>query len=249
MKQILTMDVKGKILVAAVFMVLGFMLSVQYRTTEMQKTIRLERVEDLSERLKVMESENKKLLDELEELRRHGSEPAVKSELERLHIMAGATDVTGPGIEVVLDDSNIAKKTRENPNLYIIHDEDLMRVLNELRAAGAEAISINDQRIVAMSEIRCAGPTVSVNNVRSAPPYVIKAIGQPETLMSALRIRGGVVETFEFWGIQVKMKKEEKVFIKALKMPRIHEYAKSVEQEEIGRAHDGRSEERTGADR
>lgn len=232
MKQILTMDVKGKILVAAVFMVLGFMLSVQYRTTEMQKTIRLERVEDLSERLKVMESENKKLLDELEELRRHGSEPAVKSELERLHIMAGATDVTGPGIEVVLDDSNIAKKTRENPNLYIIHDEDLMRVLNELRAAGAEAISINDQRIVAMSEIRCAGPTVSVNNVRSAPPYVIKAIGQPETLMSALRIRGGVVETFEFWGIQVKMKKEEKVFIKALKMPRIHKYAKSVEQEE-----------------
>lgn len=232
MKQILTMDVKGKILVAAVFMVLGFMLSVQYRTTEMQKTIRLERVEDLSERLKVMESENKKLLDELEELRRHGSEPAVKSELERLHIMAGATDVTGPGIEVVLDDSNIAKKTRENPNLYIIHDEDLMRVLNELRAAGAEAISINDQRIVAMSEIRCAGPTVSVNNVRSAPPYVIKVIGQPETLMSALRIRGGVVETFEFWGIQVKMKKEEKVFIKALKMPRIHEYAKSVEQEE-----------------
>lgn len=232
MKQILTMDVKGKILVAAVFMVLGFMLSVQYRTTEMQKTIRLERVEDLSERLKVMESENKKLLDELEELRRHGSEPAVKSELERLHIMAGATDVTGPGIEVVLDDSNIAKKTRENPNLYIIHDEDLMRVLNELRAAGAEAISINDQRIVAMSEIRCAGPTVSVNNVRSAPPYVIKAIGQPETLMSALRIRGGVVETFEFWGIQVKMKKEEKVFIKALKMPRIHEYAESVEKEE-----------------
>ena len=62
MKEILTMDVKGKILVAIVFMVLGFMLSVQYRTTEMQKTIRLERVEDLSERLKVMESENKKLL-------------------------------------------------------------------------------------------------------------------------------------------------------------------------------------------
>lgn len=233
MKEILTMDVKGKILVAIVFMVLGFMLSVQYRTTEMQKTIRLERGEDLSERLKVMESENKKLLDELEELRRHGSEPAVKTELERLNIMAGATEVTGPGVEIVLDDSNIAKKTRDNPNLYIIHDEDLMRVLNELRAAGAEAISINDQRIVAMSEIRCAGPTVSVNNVRSAPPYVIKAIGQPETLISALKLRGGVVETFEFWGIQVKIKKEDNLVIKALKMPRIHEYAKSVVKEEV----------------
>lgn len=233
MKEILTMDVKGKILVAIVFMVLGFMLSVQYRTTEMQKTIRLERVEDLSERLKVMESENKKLITELDELRRHGSEPAIKAELERLNIMAGATEVVGPGIVVVLDDSNIAKKTKENPNLYIIHDEDLMRVLNELRAAGAEAISINDQRIVAMSEIRCAGPTVSVNNVRSAPPYVVKAIGEPETLISALKLRGGVVETFEFWGIQVKIKKEENVHIKALKMPRTHEYAKSVVKEEV----------------
>ena len=64
--------------------------------------------------------------------------------------------------------------------MYIIHDEDLLRVLNELCAAGAEAISINDQRIVATTEVRCAGPTVSVNNVRSAPPYVIKAIGNPK---------------------------------------------------------------------
>ena len=51
---------------------------------------------------------------------------------------------------------------RENPNLYIIHDDDLLRVINELRAAGAEGIAINGERIVAMSEIRCAGPTLSV---------------------------------------------------------------------------------------
>ena len=117
-------------------------------------------------------------------------------------------------------------------NLYIIHDEDLLRVLNELRAAGAEAISLNDQRIVAMSEVRCAGPTVSVNNVRSAPPYVIKAIGAPKTLTSALRLRGGVVETFEFWGIQVKIKAADKVHIPALKAPRNFEYAQSVAKKE-----------------
>ena len=138
----------------------------------------------------------------------------------------------GAGIEVVLDDSNIPKKANENPNLYIIHDEDLLRVLNELRAAGAEAISLNDQRIVAMSEVRCAGPTVSVNNVRSAPPYVIKAIGAPKTLTSALRLRGGVVETFEFWGIQVKIKAADKVHIPALKAPRNFEYAQSVAKKE-----------------
>ena len=165
MKKIFAMDLQGKILIAIVFMVLGFMLSVQYKVTVQQRTIRMDRVEDLSERLKGMETENKLLLQEI----------------------------------------------------------------NELRAAGAEAISLNDQRIVAMSEVRCAGPTVSVNNVRSAPPYVIKAIGAPKTLTSALRLRGGVAETFEFWGIQVKIKSSEKVRIPALKEPRNYKYAKNVE--------------------
>ena len=232
MKEILTMDFKGKVLIAVVFMVLGFMLSVQYKVTVQQRTIRMDRVEDLSERLKAMETENKHLLQEINELRKKGADRAKDHGQERLQLLAGTTAVEGAGIEVVLDDSAIPKKANENPNLYIIHDEDLLRVLNELRAAGAEAISLNDQRIVAMSEVRCAGPTVSVNNIRSAPPYVIKAIGAPKTLTSALRLRGGVVETFEFWGIQVKIKSQDKVQIPALKAPRNFEYAKSVETKE-----------------
>ena len=226
MKEILTMDLKGKIIIAIVFMVLGFMLSVQYKTTERQRSIRMDRVEDLSERLKVMETENKRLQEENATLRLADKERAADPAIERMKLLA-----EGEGVEIILDDSNIPKKAGENPNLYIIHDEDLLRVLNELRAAGAEAISINDQRIIAMSEIRCAGPTVSVNNVRSAPPYVIKAIGAPKTLVSALRLRGGVVETFEFWGIQVKIKTDKKIHIPALKAPRNFEYAKSVAEE------------------
>ena len=232
MKQIFTMDLQGKVLIAIVFMVLGFMLSVQYKVTVQQRTIRMDRVEDLSERLKAMETENKHLLQEINELRKKGADRAKDHGQERLQLLAGTTAVEGAGIEVVLDDSAIPKKANENPNLYIIHDEDLLRVLNELRAAGAEAISLNNQRIVAMSEVRCAGPTVSVNNIRSAPPYVIKAIGAPKTLTSALRLRGGVVETFEFWGIQVKIKSQDKVQIPALKAPRNFEYAKSVETKE-----------------
>lgn len=232
MKEILTMDFKGKVLIAVVFMVLGFMLSVQYKVTVQQRSIRMDRVEDLSERLKAMESENKILLQEINELRKKGADKVADHGLERERLLAGITEVEGVGIEIVLDDSTISKKANENPNLYIIHDEDLLRVLNELRAAGAEAISLNDQRIVAMSEVRCAGPTVSVNNVRSAPPYVIKAIGAPKTLISALRLRGGVVETFEFWGIQVKIKAAEKVRIPALKAPRNFEYAKIVKGEQ-----------------
>lgn len=232
MKEIFTMDLKGKILIAVVFMVLGFMLSVQYKTTERQRTIRMDRVEDLSERLKIVEAENKQLLEENEVLRQNNADRQNDPTIERLNLLAGTTDVEGEGVEIVLDDSNLARQANENPNLYIIHDEDLLRVLNELRAAGAEAISLNDQRIVAMSEVRCAGPTVSVNNVRSAPPYVIKAIGAPKTLTSALRLRGGVVETFEFWGIQVKITTEKSIHIPALRAPRAFEYAHSVEAKE-----------------
>lgn len=232
MKKLITMDLQGKVLVAIVFMVLGFMLSVQYKVTEQQRSIRMDRVEDLSERLKTMETENKHLLEEINELRKNDVDNHNDPSLERLNLLAGTTEVEGAGIEIVLDDSNIPKKANENPNLYIIHDEDLLRVLNELRAAGAEAISLNDQRIVAMSEVRCAGPTVSINNVRSAPPYVIKAIGAPKTLTSAMRLRGGVVETFEFWGIQVKIKSSENLRIPAFKAHRGFEFAKSVADKE-----------------
>lgn len=232
MKKLITMDLQGKVLVAIVFMVLGFMLSVQYKVTEQQRSIRMDRVEDLSERLKAMETENKHLLEEINELRKSDVDNHNDPSQERLNLLAGTTEVEGAGIEIVLDDSNIPKKANENPNLYIIHDEDLLRVLNELRAAGAEAISLNDQRIVAMSEVRCAGPTVSINNVRSAPPYVIKAIGAPKTLTSAMRLRGGVVETFEFWGIQVKIKSSENLRIPAFKAHRGFEFAKSVADKE-----------------
>ena len=110
MKEIFTMDLKGKLLIAVVFMVLGFMLSVQYKTTELQRNVRQHHHAD-AETLRAGA----------------GKDPAD----DRMKLMAGTTDVEGEGIEILLDDSNIAKKSGENPNLYIIHDEDLLRVLNE----------------------------------------------------------------------------------------------------------------------
>lgn len=226
MRELFTMDMKGKLTVATVFMVLGFMLSAQYRITESQKTIRQERVQDLTDRLKAQEAENKKLQKELEEFKKDAASRISDSELQHLHLLAGTTAVTGKGVEIILDDSKIPIKAGENPNLYILHDEDLLRVLNELRASGAEAISMNDQRIVSTTEVRCAGPTVSINNVRVAAPYSLKAIGDPKTLSSALRIKGGVVDTFQFWGIQVKINESEQVQIPALKARYALEYAK-----------------------
>ena len=78
-------------------------------------------------------------------------------EIAALKIRAGLTALAGAGVTVEMDDSNRSAKSGDDPNLYVIHDDDVLRVINELRAAGAEAISINGQRLIETSEIRCAG--------------------------------------------------------------------------------------------
>jgi len=123
------------------------------------------------------------------------------------------TALEGEGVIVRMDDSTKPTKAGENPNLYVIHDDDLLRVINELRAAGAEAISVNGQRLTGVSEIRCAGPTLSVNNVRSSAPFEIRAIGEKKSLENSLRMRGGVVETLGVWGIQLDITASDDVYI------------------------------------
>ena len=74
----------------------------------------------------------------------------------------------------------------DDPNRYIIHYENLLYLVNDLRNAGAEGISINGQRIVVSSEIRCVGNVILVNTTRLAPPFEISAIGDPKALELSL---------------------------------------------------------------
>ena len=115
--------------------------------------------------------------------------------LSNARFLAGLTSIQGPGVVVRLNDSkrHISRKMppgMASPN--IIHDTDINQVVNELKAAGAEAIAVNDQRLVATSPVRCAGPTIFVNNMPMAPPFVIKAIGSPKALTVGLSIPGGI---------------------------------------------------------
>ncbi len=120
--------------------------------------------------------------------------PTAPTPLSQARFLAGLTPVQGPGVVVTLNDSR--KPLSNMPTgiapANIIHDTDINQVVNELKAAGAEAIAVNDQRLVATSSIRCMGPTVFINFVPTAPPFVIKAIGNPKTLAGAMNIPGGV---------------------------------------------------------
>ena len=229
---------RGHISIAFVCMVLGFMLAIQFRTTMDQKaSVPHQRVEELAARLLETEKEREALQEKIAELeaesKRHAeSENPLAQRVDReLRMRAGLEPVTGTGVIVTIDDSKITPIAGDNQNLYIIHDDDLLRVVNELRAAGAEALSINGQRLIATSEIRCAGPTLSVNNVRSAPPYEIRAIGEKATLERALKMRGGVAETLKVWGIQLDISLSDSVEVPAYKGSVQYSYAHYAGQE------------------
>lgn len=221
---------KGQLSIALVCVVLGIMIAVQFRATQgIRSNVTYQRIEDLSAQLKATQQERDALLEEVHELRQKGGSG---KEFENIKMGAGIVDLKGPGVMVTIDDSQKVAKPGENPNLYVIHDDDLLKIINELRAAGAEAISVNGQRLIATSEIRCAGPTLSVNNTRYTPPYEILAIGDPKTLDNALKMRGGIVETLRFWGIQVAISKMEKVVVPAYKSSFRFDYAQPIESGE-----------------
>lgn len=138
-------------------------------------------------------------------------------QLAQTQFLAGLTDVKGPGVLVTMDDSKLPYPKDMPPGIppqNIIHDNDIGQVVNELKAAGAEAISVNDQRLVAVSPIRCAGPTIFINNTPQTPPYVIKAIGDPKTLTTALDIPGGITSALKaFDPAMFKVEKSPKALL------------------------------------
>ncbi len=226
---------RSRISISFVCMVLGFMLSMQFRIAMDQRaSLPYQRTAELSARLLQAEKERDALQEQLAKMEetatKKASDPAAQQTIQELRLRSGQVALTGPGVIVTIDDSKIASKAGDNQNLYIIHDDDLLKVINELRAAGAEAISVNGQRLMATSEIRCAGPTLSVNNVRSAPPYEIRAIGDTQTLENSLRMRGGVMETLRVWGIQLEIQVAENVTVPAYKGVGAFQYARPAEE-------------------
>jgi len=131
----------------------------------------------------------------------------VIDELDQMRMQAGLISVTGPGVIVTLDDSKNVGNNYEG----IVHDRYIRDVVNELCAAGAEGIAINDERLISTSTVRCVGPTVLVNDTKIAAPFVIKAIGNPNTLYSAMLMPGGVVDILKKQDIKINVKKEEKI--------------------------------------
>lgn len=110
----------------------------------------------------------------------------LREELLNNKLVAGFEDVQGPGIIVKMADNMDENAYGQEFDLDLIHDADVLRIINDLRSAGAEAISINEQRVLSISEIKCGGPIIRINDKSVATPIYIKAIGDPKLLNAAI---------------------------------------------------------------
>ena len=237
---------RGQLAVMMVCAVVGFLLAAQLRSVKLSgaadatNAARLETLQSLYNELMDqkdgLESQVEQLQSELALYRDQAASgeagsQALKAELDQLEITAGLTDVEGPGVTVILEDSTSSNVTGDEAD-YLIHDSDLLSVINELRSAGAEAISLNGERILATSEVRCTGAVVTVNGRRYAAPYIIFAIGDPDTLYNAMTMRNGVADILGQWGISVKVTSSDLLLIPKYNGTIDYQYARSAVQGE-----------------
>ena len=197
----------------ALFM-LAMMLVAQIKTvSNTEEVLQGKRETELSEELIKLQDEYKKLNAKYEESEKIVEEyktnsssnneliSSMKSAIETYSILAGATDVTGEGIILTLKDGDSISDGSD----VLVHDSDVLTVVNELKAAGAEAISVNDQRIIATTAIRCVGPVIQINYQ--------KAIGNAQYLESAMTIKNGVVDVLKKLGIGVTLERTKNLQI------------------------------------
>jgi uncharacterized protein YlxW (UPF0749 family) len=201
-----------------VCLILGIVIAWQFKSiNNNQKTSSVEnqRIDQVQKELILQKQSNEELVKRNYELKDENMKyenakgndsvktQLLQDELNRVRTITGLVDVKGKGLKVTIDlgESNF------------IEDLDVLRVINELRASDAQAISINDERIVAMSEIRSAGRYIMVNQKQLLPPFEIKAIADPEKLEHALTMMDGVIDILKGYQLDVKVEKSDNITI------------------------------------
>jgi uncharacterized protein YlxW (UPF0749 family) len=208
----------GRLMVGAAALILGIMVAVQFRLqrvvpppTQTETLLTLLRQADQHQT--ALERQVARLQAELDQrLTQEAAARRLAHELTTAEILAGTVPVKGPGIVVQWGNGSA-------PPAFQIQDIDLLLMVNELRAAGAEAIAINGQRITAETEIRNAGTYILINNAEEAAPFTIEAIGPVSTMIQALRLPGGILDQSVSEGRTMTITPEKSLTLPAAVVP------------------------------
>ncbi|MFC8393114.1 MULTISPECIES: DUF881 domain-containing protein [unclassified Streptomyces] len=220
---------RAQLIVALLLFGLGFGLAVQVASnSDSDSALRGARQEDLVRILDELDDRTERLEDEKQGLEKQRdelenssdqAEEARKQTIEKerqLGVLAGTVAAQGPGITMTIEDT---KGT--------VEADMLLDAIQELRAAGAEAIQVNDVRVVAGTYLTDSGNGVGVDGNKITTPYRFKVIGKPQDLEPALNIPGGVVQTLEKEQATVTVERSTKIVVDALRVVKRPDYARS----------------------
>ncbi len=222
---------RAQLIVALLLFGLGLGLAIQVNSTNADGALRGARQEDLVRILDELDDRTQRLEDEKQRLTAQKSElesssdqaeEARKQTLEKerqLGVLAGTVGAQGPGITLTVQDPH---KT--------VEPDRLLDTIQELRAAGAEAVQINDVRVVANTYFSGDAGSIQIDGKNVAAPYTFKVIGKPQDLEPALNIPGGVVQTLEKEQATAVVQRLEKIVVNALRPAKRPDYARSSSQ-------------------
>ena len=164
-------------------------------SAEQEETARIEELcRETQEKIELYRSQ-------LEQEDSSGIEETLSEELTEYKMFSGGQSVHGPGVKITINDGSRPLYEGEDINNVLVHDSDILMVVNELKRAGAEAIAVNGQRIVNTTEIVCAGYTIRINGVTYARPFIITAIGNGSRMSAALLDEVGYGTTLKDCGV------------------------------------------------
>lgn len=222
---------RAQLIVALLLFILGLGLAIQVRSTSDSSALRGARQEDLVRILDELDNRSQRLTDEQRRLEGQKTELANSSDQaeearkqtvekeQQLGVLAGTVAAQGPGINLTIDDPT-----------HSVEADKLLDTIQELRAAGAEAIQVNDVRVVADSYLSDVRGGVEIDGKRVMQPFRFKVIGKPEDLEPALNIPGGVVQTLEKEQAKVSVTRERKIIVNALREAQRPDYARLSSQ-------------------
>ena len=223
--------IKQKMVILGAF-ILGILIAIYMKTLDPSKVyISLDEKKHIENEikniniqikaLKNLKAEYEKELKEYKDVFKNNNktiEDLMKDELNNLKKISGNVDVIGPGVTITIKDSEKELEENQNPNDLIVHDIDILRLINDLKKSGAEAISINGERVLYSSKIKCSGATITVNDTTYGQPFIIKAIGNNESLIAAIISPESYANLLKYgYGIYVQVQDEDIVFIKSIK--------------------------------
>ena len=159
----------------------------------------------------------------------------LRQQVRSEQVLAGNTEMTGAGLRVMLSDAprSALALPGSNPNWMLVHDNDLLRLINALRAGGAPALAVSGVRLTATTAVRCGGPSIQVGGNHLTPPFVVEAIGDPEVLYQALMAgQPSLYQEFSAYGLGLTIERTENLTLpmapaRQVKFARVGEVAGS----------------------